>query len=670
MKTILVLAQNPELPDAVKTALDGYPCRPLVRPDLEEAEPLLRSGPFHACIVDADHPQIQLTWMIERLKELAPQIPIFVLTQTRSPDWEETLYLKGAARILSKPLRPRLLRHFLDSLPTTSAGPSRPARRPIAPIMRSESLPAEQAPLKLDSLTHLLPHAFSVTSLCAELLPKLRVGLGVQRIVLLLRPAFSLEQQPGRSEESRRMNFIASRGVSDKLLENCGLSMDNGAGALLSASLPILERDSPGVNSDAQAGQEMDLLGVDTLIALTQGEQILGALGLSRRLTDEPVAPHLLQSVYFLCEEVAQAIGQIWANERVVSNHEMMEGILRELNSACVVVDRNLQIVHANKAAQSLFLIPADASVVLKFNDLPSTLINRVFQILKHGQATPPFRYRYPEANGRQFQVTIIPFQSKTALLPISALIVLDDQTQPEQMRRLEVETANLRLVKIMADRLAHEIGNALVPVSTHQQLLSTRHKDPEFRLSLETALANSVKRIGRLVNQMVFLAQDRPVTMETVSIPTLLEEAFREAQRHLPNQTATLRQTNESATASVLGDHEALKHALAEVFINAIQANPTEAKVIAKTVGVSFESGQVGVSIEVKDNGEGFPSEASHHATDAFFTTRSVGLGLGLTVTRKVIETHQGRLEIVPGDTKTGGLVRVVLPLEDRRLL
>ena len=50
-----------------------------------------------------------------------------------------------------------------------------------------------------------------------------------------------------------------------------------------------------------------------------------------------------------------------------------------------------------------------------------------------------------------------------------------EDLTQSEQLQRLEIEAANLRLVKDMADRLTHEIGNAMVPLSTHQQLLAEK---------------------------------------------------------------------------------------------------------------------------------------------------------------------------------------------------
>ena len=58
-------------------------------------------------------------------------------------------------------------------------------------------------------------------------------------------------------------------------------------------------------------------------------------------------------------------------------------------------------------------------------------------------------------------------------------------------------------------------------------------------------------------------------------------------------------------------------------------------------------------------------PRKLCSKAPSPFFTTRNVGLGLGLTVSRKIIETHHGRLEIVPPQSGQSGIVRVSLPLE-----
>jgi nitrogen fixation/metabolism regulation signal transduction histidine kinase len=70
-------------------------------------------------------------------------------------------------------------------------------------------------------------------------------------------------------------------------------------------------------------------------------------------------------------------------------------------------------------------------------------------------------------------------------------------------------------------------------------------------------------------------------------------------------------------------------------------------------------------LQIEVQDNGSGFSDEAAQKAPSPFFTTRNVGLGLGLTVSRKIIETHNGKLEIVQPKAGHSGIIRISLPTD-----
>jgi nitrogen fixation/metabolism regulation signal transduction histidine kinase len=98
---------------------------------------------------------------------------------------------------------------------------------------------------------------------------------------------------------------------------------------------------------------------------------------------------------------------------------------------------------------------------------------------------------------------------------------------------------------------------------------------------------------------------------------------------------------------------------------LNALQANPKEPKVHARLQVIPDKSNNPNLQIEIEDNGEGFTPEAAQKASAPFYTTRSVGLGLGLTVSRKIIESHHGRLEIVPPKPGVHGMVRVLLPVE-----
>ena len=242
---------------------------------------------------------------------------------------------------------------------------------------------------------------------------------------------------------------------------------------------------------------------------------------------------------------------------------------------------------------------------------------------------------------------------------------MVEDRTQSEQLQQLEVEAKNLRLVRGMAERLAAEIGNAMVPISVHQQLISERFKDAEFRAALDKALADGVKRVDRLVHQMRYLAGNVSSSGEAVPLGLLIEDAYQEARKYQPGKAAKLNNEFKDKPAVVVGDRNALKHAFSEIILNALQSNPSSPQVAVRVADVIDPKGQHSVSIEVQDNGPGFTEESQREATTPFFTTRIPGVGLGLAVSRKIIETHHGKLEIPMPHTGQPGVVRVSLPTE-----
>src|SRR5260221_4604424 len=95
MKTVLVLAQHPELPEAVRAGLDPGKYRIVHRFSLEEAEPLLNHGLLSACIVDVDLMNVQGMWVIEKLRSRVPQCPLLIYTGAKPWEWEEEAYLNG-----------------------------------------------------------------------------------------------------------------------------------------------------------------------------------------------------------------------------------------------------------------------------------------------------------------------------------------------------------------------------------------------------------------------------------------------------------------------------------------------------------------------------------------------------------------------------------------------
>jgi signal transduction histidine kinase len=678
MKTLLVLAPHPELAEAIRSGLDPENYRVIHRAGLEEAEPMLATGMADACIVDLELTNVQSAWLLEKLRTRAPKCPLIVYTGARQWEWEEEAYLRGAAHILSKPVRPRMLNLLLNRLWQTEAAAQplqvMPAPAPSVPLVPETPrvpdttffLPPgpTQALSLLRQFSSILTHSLDAEAMLTQFLQMLRDTLSVNRAAIFLRAPSSPEKDRGTG---RRLRAAASVGLSTGLLQHFELTFDSGIGAHLGRFGRILRRTSEEArNPDAQ--KEFELLGVQVAVPILDREDVVGAAVFDARITGEPLSNPELELIFRLLEPMGLAIRNIWLHAQVASNQEMLAGILRELSSACIVVSRDLAILHANKMARRNFSRPERHGEELEFSDLPQVLGTKVYQVLKTGSAISSFKYEPDDSPGTVYNINIVPFQRTESGLPGAALLMADDLSQTRQLQRLELEAASLRLVKNMADRLTHEIGNAMVPLSTHQQLLADKWKDPEFRASLDVALADGVKRVTRLINQMRFLARDALVSPDAFPLGPLLEEAFQEARKYQPVKSAQLKYESGSTPVVMTGDRAALKHAFAEVMLNALQANPADPKIGVKLHPEPGSNGRGGLQIEVQDNGTGFTPETAEKAPAPFYTTRNVGLGLGLTVTRKIIETHHGRLEIVPPASGAASVVRISLPLNAER--
>ncbi len=674
MKTLLVLAQHPGLVETLRPNLPADQYRLVHRSSLEDAEPLLANSRVHACILDLEGVDVQAIWLIEKLRRRAPNCPIITYVGAASADWEEEAYLKGVHHVLVKPVRPRILTTLLDRLwqtPTASQALLPPQPLALAavesfrvPQVISPSIAATPTVGMLRSFSSILTHSLNADAMLKQFLLLMREILGINRAAIFLRQPFPAFATAGSFEENRHLRAASAVGLSPGLLQHFELSLESGIGAHLLRLGRILRREE--VRHDQETQKEFELLGAQLAIPILDRETLLGVAVFDGRITGEPLVNAELELAFHLLEQLALAVKNIWLHDQLSANHEMMAQILRELSSACVVVSRDLAILHANKAARRCFG-RAERRGEIEFSDLPATLGTKVYQVLKTGSAISSFRYEPDNAPSTIFDVNIVPFQRQPDGLAASALLIVEDLTQSEQLRRLEIEAANLRLIKTMADRLAHEVGNAMVPLSTHQQLLSEKYKDPEFRDSLDAALADGVKRVTRLINQMRFLARDSMISQEAFPLTPLIEEAFQEARRYQPVKTAQLKCETGSKPILLTGDRAALKHALSEVLLNALQANPSDPKIgVRLATNPNGNKNEPCLQIEVQDNGSGFTAEAAQKGVAPFFTTRNVGLGLGLTVSRKIIETHHGKIEIVSSQPGHAGLVRISLPLEE----
>lgn len=672
MKTILVLAEHPDFAAAIRAAVDPERYRVMHRTGLEEAESILQPELVGVCIADADLTGVQALWLVEGIRRRLPDCPMLIYTGATRPEWEEEIYLQGVRHILVKPVRARLINTLLERLEgeiklSDRAETSAPEEM-CEP--NRENADTEQSLDAFDTLSALRDFsAILGDSLCAEallrqFLLRLREVIGINRSVVFLRSPPSGLGASRAAEPRRVLRSVCAVGLVPGLLEQVELNLDSGIGNHLHRYGRVLRRDSREAMRDPTIRREFDLLSGQVAVPIFDRESLVGVAVLDERVTGESLGGSELRLIFHLMEAVGLAVKNIWLHDQLAANHEMLSDVLRQFNSGCVVVGQNLAILHINKAARACFSRSSRLPQAFEFSSLPQPLGSKIYQVLSSGTGLAPFRYEPADAPNRAYQVTIVPIFARNAVLPTSALMIVEDHSQSEQLRRLEIEASNLRLVRQMADRLAHEIGNAMVPLSTHQQLFAKKFSDAEFRASLDNAMTEGVRRVSRLINQMRLLAGEDLPTGDVFPLAPLIEDAFLEAQKYQPVKSAQLKLNLGEHAILLLGDRASLKHAMVEIVLNALQANPMNARLSVSVVSESGDNGERLILVEFRDSGSGFTPEAAARVPEPFFTTRNVGLGLGLVVSRKVAESHRGRLEILSSPSESAGVVRLSLPL------
>jgi len=363
-----------------------------------------------------------------------------------------------------------------------------------------------------------LTHTLDVETMMRQFLLQLRDLLGINRAAIFLCPSASGFGQVSTAQP-RVLRPAGSVGLPPDLLSYLDLSLSSGLGFLVSRLCRIVRRSSPEALADPVVQKEFELLCGQVAIPVMDRESVLGLAVFDTRITGEPLGNHELELIFRLLEQLGLAVRNLRLHEQLAANHELLSDILRELSSASIVVDRDLSVLHANKAARHHFLVQQKDRRELEFVDLPQELGAKAHQVLQTGAALAQFRLNVPGVVEKLFSGTALPFQKEPDGQPASVLLLLEDQTQSEHLRQLEVEAGELREFKRMASRVVAEVGNAITPIAIYSEMPPQIYRDGDTRANFEKILSTNCVRIRRLLNQIRSLAIESGGGSEAITL-------------------------------------------------------------------------------------------------------------------------------------------------------
>lgn len=624
------------------------------KPDLDAARPLLATGMFEACLLVVDRPGQSTRETIAQFRALAPDCPLVIAPRQGSPDDERAAYEAGADIVLVPPANQAAFFAVLRRLATRARRIS-PEATPPPPARPAP--PAAATPPALEVLrdfSRVFSYSLDHREFTRQFALKLREIIGAARVAVFLEPPPAAGSIDAGSSASGRLSCVGAVGLPADLVECFELSREGGLGRRILRTGQILrlgaESAAPFLATDPRLQREFEILGCEIALPVNDRERTIGVALLGGRLTGAPFTDAELLLVCHLMEELGLAVKNSWLHLQLAGNHRLFSDLLGAMTAGALVVGPDFAVRYANQAFLRFLQKEGAAADRFDFADLPPPLAAGLREAIGRGKDGAPFLYEHPGSQRRTFRVSVIPFPASGPAPQASpALMLLEDFTQVRQAQRAEIEASNLKLIGLIARRFAHEIRNSLVPLATHQQLFDTDYANAEFRDSLKLALGRETSRIQRFTEQMLFLAQTEIGATEVEPFVKMLQNSFDRSRDFLGRAAAELELRCEAPIPMVRCHRPSLLHAFQEIFLNGLQSAGDPPKVNVSIASETMPDGRPGLAVRVHDNGRGFAPDVAARAADPFYTTRNTGVGLGLTVAKRVIEAHAGRIEVQP---------------------
>ncbi len=210
---------------------------------------------------------------------------------------------------------------------------------------------------------------------------------------------------------------------------------------------------------------------------------------------------------------------------------------------------------------------------------------------------------------------------------------------------------------------LAHEIRNPLVAIKTFTQLLPERLEDEEFRNHFLNIASSEVDRISSLIGELLEFARPSDPKFEYEDINSILDGMLLLVSTETKKKQVHIAKSYEPDVPLVNIDREQIKQVFLNVLLNAIEATGEAGQITIKTRSFEKPGGERYIQIEVTDTGHGIPAEHLEDIFTPFFTTKSKGSGLGLSISHQIVQDHRGYID-VKSEVNKGTSFFINLPL------
>ena len=241
------------------------------------------------------------------------------------------------------------------------------------------------------------------------------------------------------------------------------------------------------------------------------------------------------------------------------------------------------------------------------------------------------------------------------------------------------IQTAKLESIGRLAAGVAHEVKNPLAVIQLGVDYLTRTAKDTASRDYIETVqdMDDAVRRADFVIKGLLNFSRLEQLNLVQLDLNPVIEESLMMVKHELTGNHISLEKHLAKQLPEIELDRNKIKQVFINVFMNAIQAMDGKGDLSVKTfisrpastdAAVQTPAGER-VVVEIQDTGTGIPDDKLDKLFEPFFTTKPVGTGtgLGLSVSRNIIEMHRATIRIANRKEAHGVCVTISFPIPNR---
>jgi len=397
---------------------------------------------------------------------------------------------------------------------------------------------------------------------------------------------------------------------------------------------------------------------VQFLIFFVAFSALMGLFSASRRRAQKL----LVEARNTLQLQVAQRTEELLrSNQELRASQKRFESLLQTAPDAMVIVNASGQIVLVNSQTEKLFGYSA------------SELLNKPVEILLPGR----FREKHsdhrrvflgnpkvrPMGAGLELyalckdgsempvEISLSPLETEEGTLVSGAIRDITERKRAEQLQADLAHTNRVTMLGELAASISHELKQPITATMTNARVsmrwLKHEHPDLDEVFQAAQRIEKDGARATEIIDRLRALYKKTPPKRALLDVNEIIGEMVVMLRDEASRFAVSIRTDLAADLPKITADRVQLQQVLMNLMLNGIEAMNETRGVL--TMGSKLDNGYVLIS--VSDTGVGLPPGRADKIFDAFFTTKPQGSGMGLAISRSIVESHGGRLWATPND-------------------